>query len=173
MSKASNLTAARLREALDYEPDTGIFRWKRSGHGVYPGKPAGAPNGDGYICIQVDGVLQEGHRLAWLYTHGVWPTHQIDHINEDTGDNRLENLRDYTPGQNRQNITKLSRANKSGFRGVSRFRKRWQAGIMVNGKQFNLGQFDTPEEASAAYQAAKLRLHPFATPPVDKSDDEV
>lgn len=82
-----------------------------------------------------------------------------DHINGDGLDNRRENLRLVPPAVNRLN-SRLSRNNTSGFKGVYLQKKtgKWTAmiGTRTNGKlvSTHLGTFATPEEASAAYQAA-------------------
>ncbi len=87
----------------------------------------------------------------------------IDHINGDKVDNRLENLRLVSHGENLQNIRKPMRNNTSGFLGVCRSGGKFMATISVNGKSLNLGSFDKPEAAHAAYVAAKRRLHACCT----------
>jgi hypothetical protein len=47
------LTAERLRELLDYDPETGVFRWKMNRR---RGKVAGTLRPDGYRQIGIDGV---------------------------------------------------------------------------------------------------------------------
>lgn len=85
-----------------------------------------------------------------------------DHKNSNPLDNRRENLRIATRNDNARNAKK-SKANTSGYKGVSRFRDRWQASIRVNGKKFYLGHFKTPEEAHEAYCiAAKKYFGEFA-----------
>lgn len=164
MPKKGTLTAERVRELLDYDPATGVFRWKRRRKGVRSdGAIAGSPADGYYTSITVDRVQYLVHRLAWLYMYGVWPVSQLDHINEDKTDNRLANLREATNAQNTQNVTALRSTNTSGYLGVSWEcrKRRWQAGIKVDGKRRWLGYFDTPEEAHAAYLVAKRELHPF------------
>jgi hypothetical protein len=158
-----NITAETLRALLDYEPDTGIFWWRvQLSRRVKVGAIAGTVNCDGYICIKVNGMQFKAHRLAWLHTHGMWPDHQIDHINGNRADNRIANLRDVSQFTNMQNQVRPRMDNTSGFLGVSLDKrdKRWRAGIRINGRRQHIGLFDTAVEAHVAYLAAKLQLHP-------------
>jgi hypothetical protein len=160
-SKMKSITAETLRGLLDYEPETGEFRWRVSRGGIKLGDVAGCVDSYGYTCIRINGMQFRAHRLAWLYTHGTWPDHQIDHLNGNRSDNRFANLRDVSGSMNSQNQTRPQKSNTSGFLGVSLHKasKRWKAQIMVNGRSQHLGYFSTTEAAHAAYLAAKLRFH--------------
>lgn len=155
------LTVERLRWALDYDPYSGEFRWTgvlkgrgytfaKTGAGVL----AGAPDGNGYRLIGVDGKLYRAHRLAWLYMTGQWPTRHVDHEDRDTSNDRWGNLRLASASQNGGNST-TKKNNKSGFKGVHRRPRdgRWVAQISCRRQNYWLGAFDTPEEAHAAYVA--------------------
>jgi len=98
------VTAARLREVLDYNPETGIFtnRIRRGSKGA-AGAEAGTLTPTGYRNIVIDGRLYPAHRLAWLYVHGTMPKWTIDHINHRRDDNRIANLRDVPHRENCQN----------------------------------------------------------------------
>jgi hypothetical protein len=160
-AKQDKLTAERLRELLTYDPDTGLFirRVNRQGRWGKAGTVAGHINPHGYRVIWI-GANYMAHRLAWLYVHGALPEGQLDHINQDKTDNRMENLRLVTHAENMQNRPH-QRNNVSGFKGVAPCRRtgRWQALICSNNKQIHLGFFDTPELAHAAYCEAAARLH--------------
>ena len=160
--KSTDLTAETLRALLDYELDGGIFRWRVSRQRIQIGAVAGAVNSDGYIVIRINGTLFKAHRLAWLYTHGVMPTHDIDHLNGNKADNRITNLRDVSRSVNMQNQTRAGRGSASGLLGVSWNKRveRWHASIWVNKRKQHIGYFNTADEAHAAYLAAKLQLHP-------------
>jgi len=105
------------------------------------------------------GERHYAHRISWFYTYGVCPD-QIDHKNGIRTDNRLANLRAANAGDNAQNLGKRAK-NTSGHTGAFRHRERWRSQIKCGNTQHFLGVFDSPEEAHAAYVAAKKRLHNF------------
>jgi hypothetical protein len=148
------LTAERLREVLAYDPETGVFTRRTTG------RVAGGSDGHGYLAARVDGQTYRLHRLAWLHTYGVWP-HIVDHVNMDKADNRIKNLRDTCKSGNAQNRRNARKDNKLGVLGVSRHGNKYTAKIAVRGYNKYLGLFDTPEQASAAYAAAKSALHTY------------
>lgn len=153
------LTVEQLREALEYDPRTGVFLWRRSISGPRKaGDEAGSLNARGRRYIGVNGKLYCAHRLAWFYAHGVWPACDIDHENGNPDDNRLANLRLATRSQNNAN-SKVRRDNASGFKGVQKRRNKWLAYLTANGKQVYLGYHSTPEAAHAAYVAEAARRH--------------
>ena len=83
---------------------------------------------------------------------------QIDHINMQRADNRIENLRLATPSQNRSNsLTPIT--NTSGIKGVRNRSGRWTAEIRINKKIVHLGSFKTAEEAASAYSKAAIDTH--------------
>lgn len=95
--RRQRLTRNRLWAVLNYNPISGLFYWKckdKLGSHVIIGNVAGGLDEKGYIRIRIDGKKYRAHRLAWLYTFGVWPTLQIDHINRVRDDNRICNLRE-------------------------------------------------------------------------------
>jgi hypothetical protein len=154
------ITADRLRELLDYNPETGAFVWKKSRRCIKAGSSAGTLNSLGYIAIKVDGRLYRAHRLAWLWMTGTVSPKEIDHANRVRSDNRFCNLREATSAQNKHNAS-LRSNNTSGMKGVSycKDRGKYVAQICVDGMHKNLGRFPTPEEAAAKYRAAADRLH--------------
>lgn len=149
---------ALIREAVSYDPETGLFTWSNSRGGrVITGRRAGRSHNDGYWRINVFGHEYLAHRIAWLISFGSWPENQIDHINGIRDDNRLINLREATSGQNAKNVC-VRRNNTSGFKGVSIKRDRWLAQIQVNGKKKHLGYFSSKEAAVTAYASAAEKL---------------
>ena len=158
VSKRPELTQQRLRELLDYDAETGEFRWRVSQGGkAKAGDKAGCRQPRGYWKIRIDGKDYRPHRLAFLYAHGRFPSQDIDHRNGIRHDNRLSNLREATRSENLAN----GKVRRLGLKGVH-FHKRqgkWQAQIQKNGKNFHLGTFDTELEAHAAYVQAANQLH--------------
>jgi hypothetical protein len=162
----ADLTAQRLRDLLDYEPNTGIFTrrvWR--GGTSRAGSVAGASHGKtGYLQISVDGRLYFAHRLAWLHYYGEHPKKHIDHINGDKSDNRISNLRDVSRSVNLQNVRRARVDNlATGLLGVIRSRDKFSAHIFVDGKSKHLGVYSTAPEAHAAYLIAKRAMHEGCT----------
>lgn len=158
------LTAERLRELLDFDATTGLFSWRNWKAGVRRGRPAGCLcKRRNCVIIGIDRKIYLAHRLAWLWVHGQWPCEHIDHINGNSADNRLANLRDVPRAINMQNRRKPARHNKSGLLGVYEHDGRWRAEVRLNGKSINIGSFGSKEEAHAAYLTAKRQLHPGCT----------
>jgi len=145
-----DVTAERLRELLQYDPETGDWTWLVDRINICgrvlirAGDPAGTWRGDGYHEIMIDRVGYLSHRLAFLYILDRWPPDDVDHINLNRGDNRWSNLREATRCQNRMNQRKYG--SRSLPRGVYKHYRKFAA---IIGSNTYLGAFDTPEEASA------------------------
>lgn len=157
----NDLTQAELVRLLNYDPETGVFRWIARRFGVTVGSVAGSIDlKHRYLRIHINGRLYLGHRLAWLYVHGEWPACEIDHRDRDRSNNRLSNLRCATRSENQQNKP-VYRNNATGAKGVHWHlqHRKYVAVIQFRGKRHHLGLFRTVEEASAAYQSASKQLH--------------
>lgn len=148
----------RLKELLHYDRFTGLWTWLVDRGPVRAGDIAGTENEEGYIQIRIDRKLYMAHVLAWFYSFEQWPKNEVDHEDRTKNHNWLNNLRQATHVQNLGN-SGMRPNNTSGFKGVYRDGDRWRAEIA----HIKLGRFDTPEEASAAYEeAAKTRYGRFA-----------
>ena len=156
------LTQQQIQTALCYDSDTGVFTWKKpTSNRVRVGDVATCLNSHGYLRIGLFGKRYLAHRLAWFYIHGVWPTHEIDHINRNRTDNRIANLRESTREENALNVgARLT--NSSGIKGVSwdKVCKRWRVQLRIKGKQTYVGVFKTKEEAAIAYQKVAVTYRP-------------
>ena len=156
-SRAPDLTAAELRELVDYDPLTGILKW-RWRYNLHPqavtwnkrnaGNVAGQRDTKGYLFVSIYKISYRAHRLAWAHYYGEWPSLDIDHINRVKDDNRICNLRLATVAQNGLNVG-LTKRNTSGVRGVfwHKGANKWQAGICYLGQEIYLGLYVKLEDA--------------------------
>jgi hypothetical protein len=110
------------------------------------------------------------HRIVWAMAHGSWPENEIDHINGIRDDNRLANLREATRHENQHNLPKPI-TNTSGYPGVDwdKASYKWRARVVLDGREFHIGQFADQDAAYRAYCAGKAILHPFQPVPRDAS----
>lgn len=156
------ISAYRLRLLAIYDPETGLFTSRVRRRTVTPGKVLGYRHKE-YVRIKIDHKDYLAHRLAWFYTHGVWPKDQIDHINQDATDNCLVNLRECTNAENRQNTKSESRS-ASGYLGVSwsPWKHMWVAQICLHGKNRVIGYYRCATAAYIAYSTEKKKVHLFA-----------
>lgn len=153
---------ARLAELVSYDPDTGLFKWKKRAQGRN-NYAFNSKNKKGYMRGMVEGCAVLAHRAAWALYWGYWPENDIDHENHNRADNRMVNLRPATHVENQRNRA-LSPKNTSGATGVyweSRDKK-WVVQVNINGSKHHGGYFDSIEDAEHAartiYKA--LGFHP-------------
>jgi hypothetical protein len=162
---ARRLTAKRVRELLDCDPETGTLRWKeRPGQRSFNTRLAGKLAGlycprDGYWRVRIDGRLYLSHRVVFLHVKGYWPPAFLDHSDGNRQNRAIENLRPASVQQNNQN---LSRRSKKGYpRGCWRDPKagRWQVHIQAFNKRICVGWFNSEAAAARAYLDASATLH--------------
>ena len=152
----------RLRELFDYDPDRGVLIAKVARRDIAVGDPVMGTNSLGYRQISVDGKQYQAHRLIWLWVTGEWPSQNIDHRDGDRSNNRWNNLRDVCQRVNTENQRTARSTNVStGLLGAHRRNDtgRFTSRIKHKGKSLCLGQFNSAEEAHAAYVIAKRILH--------------
>lgn len=161
MKTNCEISHAELVRLLAYNPETGVFTWKVRRCGVTLGQVAGSVDkGHRYARIKVSETLYLAHRLAWFYTHGVWPKNELDHIDRDRGNNRLANLREATRSQNACNKPTY-RNNRTGVRGVCwhKQHRKYIASIQLDGRSRHIGLFRDLNQAAEAYRQASLKIH--------------
>jgi hypothetical protein len=149
-------TQTYLKQLFEYRSDGYLIRKIKTNNRVKVGDVAGGDTGNGYKKINVCGKQYLSHRLIFFWHYGVFPK-EIDHINGDTVDNRIENLRAADRNHNGKNRG-LSIRNTSGFTGVvqDKIRKKWVAQIMVNKKHILLGRFENLQEAINIRKKAEI-----------------
>lgn len=160
----NKLAQSFIKEALEYDPNTGIFIWKKrpTSHfkdirtfncwnARYPGTQAGSIRPTGYRAICINSKRYLSHRLVFLYIEGYLPENDVDHIDRDKINNKWINLREVSNQCNAQNC-KLSNKNTSGVTGVTfiKAKNKWYSQIMVSGKTIYLGLFEKFEDAVIA-----------------------
>lgn len=157
-----SLTQADLREWFSYDPETGIFRWikrpKIGGGSAKVGDVAGSVNSKGRRVLWLKKKRIYCGRAAYIMTHGDIPDNAlVDHIDGDTGNDRIANLRLASSVQNTWNRIGAGLM----LKGVSvDARGAFKARIDIgDGKKLNLGTWKTAEEAHAAYMGAAAILH--------------
>ena len=148
-----------------FEYRDGYLYWKGVSHPNKQhmlDKPAGSIHKTGYRHITWRGKVQKAHRLIFMLHHGFMPQ-EIDHINGDRADNRIENLRSVTRSQNQYN--KRPQRNVSGYRGVTWHKKtgKWLVRVGLNNKNKSLGYYDDLELAAlVAEEGRSLHYGQFA-----------
>lgn len=147
-----------LNEWLEYKPN-GSLVWKKSRKSVSAGKAFGSMQGSGYIQGGFFGKRLYAHRVIWALHHKKLSKLEIDHINGNPSDNRIENLREVSRYENSTNRHKVRNDSKSGVMGVQKIRKKWRARITVKGNVIRLGHFKTMQKAHNAYMSAKEQYH--------------
>lgn len=152
------ITKEELHEIL-YYCDGKLFWRVVPSNNVQVRGEAGYARPDGYRLIEIARKKYLRHRLVWLYHYGYLPEHDIDHVNRDRSDDRIENLRHVSRACNLRNTGNF-KSNTSGVKGVylSSRAKRWTAYVTVNRKTKFLGQYKDFDEAVLARLAAEQCL---------------
>ena len=148
-----------IREYLRYE-DGKVYWTKKPSRKIRVGAESKCISSNGYKIMQFKGKIYRVHRVVWFLVKDEQPPEMLDHINNNTLDNHIENLREVTPRQNSFNA-KTSKLNKSGVKGVHWHKKnrKWVANISINNKTKNIGSFTELEEAEKAIKEFREKLH--------------
>jgi hypothetical protein len=171
------ITQERLKQLITYNKQTGIFIWKYRSENEFCSNPAykkwntrfankeaGGIAGRGYWYIKVEKTQQRAHRLAWLYIYGEFPIYELDHIDGNKLNNKIDNLRISSRSQNMQNKRKTSASNSLVILGVRKTPSgKYSSCIGFNKKYKYLGTYETPDEAFNAYVEEKRKIHEFCT----------
>lgn len=172
------LTAERIRQIMDYDRETGVFTWRarqvthkchKAWNAQWAGKAVAVvtvndpqTSGRKSRLLRIGGKYYGEHRVVWAYVTGEWPKNEIDHRNGNSIDNRFENMREATHGQNQRN-KKAMRNNKLGVKGVRYDAKRRKYVAQIKnyrgvGKSPMIGRFNTLEDAAEAYEREARKI---------------
>tara|TARA_B100000575_G_scaffold151753_1_gene121067 strand:+ start:6848 stop:7384 length:537 start_codon:yes stop_codon:yes gene_type:complete len=151
-----------LDELFEYNPYKGDLIWKVNRSNVKKGSIAGSKHKSGnliYLQVGVNGKQYSVQRIIWkLYLKEDPKHYDIDHINRNTLDNRIVNLRKVTTKQNNNNKNDYKNS-KTGFSGIyQQDNGRYTATIFVNGKAYRNGTHETIEQALIAQEEKRKEL---------------
>lgn len=164
-----------LASILKCDASTGFLEWKERPEKSFENKAhwvswsnrcAGQPAGTAvskknkkYIKVSIGKNSHYAHRVVWAMVYGAWPSDEIDHVNGDSEDNSISNLRIVDRKGNCQNQGLQSRS-KSGYCGVNWHEQTgmWRARVKMDGKEYFLGLFSDPAEAAVIVQSKRLEL---------------
>ena len=154
------ITKQLITEYFDHKD--GHLYWKKVMHTnkqYLVGQEVGSIHKTGYRHVTWMGKIHKVHRLIFLLEHGYLPK-EIDHINGDRQDNRIENLREVSRSENQFNKAMCSN-NTSGFRGVNwhKHSKSWVVRVCTKGKTKILGYFKDLELAGLVADEARNLYH--------------
>jgi HNH endonuclease/AP2 domain len=150
-----SLSHSELKQLLHYDLDTG--EWTRLSD---LSRADRLHKQSGYFRVRIGRKEYRAHRLAYFYMTGEWPPKTIDHADLDRSNNRWNNIRPATQGQNNAN-SKLRKTNLSGYKGVTWAWKTglWKAQISLQGRTIHLGTTKTAFEAHLLYVAAAKKYY--------------
>lgn len=158
------ISVEEIRRAFVYAPLTGHIYRKLGNERFYLlGHRAFERVKDTYKYGTFKGVDFLAHRVVWAIYYGEWVEEgfEIDHINGDTTDNRIENLRKVTSAENAKNLGRRLVANQehdSGVNGVywHRKNKKWVVRIKSGGKWTYFGSYVDLDEATSVRRRAEV-----------------
>lgn len=141
-----SITTQYLKEIFDYQDGNLIWRINKGRSKI--GTKAGSDNGKGYFQIKIDQKMYLLHRMIWLW-HGKELPEQLDHIDRNPRNNKIENLRAVTASQNQWNTKK-----SDGGVSFHKASNKWRARIKIHKKEIYLGVFEDFEQAQQVREEA-------------------
>lgn len=146
-----------------FDESNGLLYWKyredapKKWNSRFAGKPAGWKNDLGYFCVSINNTKYKVHRIVFMMHHGYLPE-EVDHINNDRSDNRIENLRAANATNNKHNSLK-AKNNTSGIKGVSWHKTSWRCFLWNKNKSKEVGGFKTKELAKEFIELWREMAH--------------
>lgn len=142
-----------IKRRYQYDPETGVLRWRINQRRAKAGSPAGSVYSNGYLMVYVAGKPTLAHRVAWVLFTGEEPPRVIDHEDRNPLNNAWANLR--------ASSMRLNQGNRSPTKGrklpmgVRSQGNKYAARMTQRGVGVHLGTYSTVAEAEAAYRKAK------------------
>jgi hypothetical protein len=155
---ATTELSSRFNEVLEYK-DGKLF-WKKTLSNVAAaGKEAGCASSNSYGSVMVDKKAHCTHRIIFCMHHGYMPD-QVDHIDGNRKNHRIENLRAANNTTNNMNKGAQSN-NKSGIKNVcwNNQNQKWWVQVTAYGKKVVSKMFDDLELAELVAIEARDKYH--------------
>ena len=133
--------AARIQQDYDYDDRSGMLINAKTNR-IIRGKVNCKRNGEYrylYMNLRASGkdYTIQMHKIVWAWHHGRFPTMQIDHINGNSFDNHIENLREVSASENKMNMLYPWKPNaKTGLPGVYKTKGGFQIEVASNRYHF-------------------------------------
>ena len=127
----------RMKKNYTYDAKSGRLTSSRLGRALRDQKR----DKSGYLCINCRMgkrvIHVRLHHAVWAVCKGCFPEQQIDHINGNKHDNRIENLREVSASENRMNMVYPWKSNaKTGLPGVQKHGSGYQIKVASNQYHF-------------------------------------
>jgi hypothetical protein len=137
----------------------GHLYWKNTFSRIKTGQMAGSPSTRGYWVVGIRQKRYKLHRLIFMMHHGFMPKY-VDHIDGNTSNNKIENLRTATAAQNAYNAKKPQN-NTSGLKNISwdKEHNKWVVRIGIDGVLKNFGRYNDIDYAKFIAEAMRYKYH--------------
>ena len=151
------VTKELLNELFEYKNGILYSKVDRYKTAIKKGNVVGSISAQGYLRTCINYKSYKLHRLIFMMFYGYMPV-EIDHVNGNKTDNRIENLREVSHSQNEWNKSKTVR-NTTGIKNITFENGKWRVRIGANNKTINVGVFDNLELAELVAQEARNKYH--------------
>lgn len=160
------MTREEILKYFNYDRDFGVLIWKYHWNKTKMTKLKGSiitsSNKKGYINVMLEGKQYKVHRLIWVIENNYQPE-EIDHIDGNVKNNKIENLRSVDRRGNNQNRKTHRQGRLVGTHWYSKLGK-WGAKITINRKSKHIGLYSTELDAHTAYLEEIKKLYIGGTP---------
>lgn len=148
----------RLRELFNYNPQTGDLTWKVvDGSKSSDGNCRSIRNNGRYYGVRIDGESYLVHRVIMKLMTGHDPADVIEHIDDNGLNNRFDNLVESTQPNNIRTYYRNTNGTVKGYKLLPN--GRFYSSIRIDNSEYNLGTYDTAEEATEAYLSAARQFN--------------